>query len=88
MRSATGGGVDVAFEMAGSIKAMEIAWQVTRRGGTTVSAGLPHPDHRFPLPQVALVGEERILKDSYIGSCVPIRDVSGFSPRWAPRPKR
>jgi alcohol dehydrogenase len=78
VRDATAGGVDVAFEMAGSVKAMELAWQVTRRGGTTVTAGLPHPEHRFPLPQVALVGEERTVKGSYIGSCVPIRDVPRY----------
>lgn len=78
VRDATAGGVDVALEMAGSVKAMALAWQVTRRGGTTVTAGLPHPDHRFPLPQVALVGEERTLKGSYIGSCVPIRDVPRY----------
>jgi alcohol dehydrogenase len=78
VRDATQGGVDVALEMAGSVKAMELAWQVTRRGGTTVTAGLPHPDHRFRLPQVALVGEERAVKGSYIGSCVPIRDVPRY----------
>jgi alcohol dehydrogenase len=78
VRDATAGGVDVALEMAGSVKAMELAWQVTRRGGTTVTAGLPHPDHRFPLPQVALVGEERTVRGSYIGSCVPIRDVPRY----------
>jgi alcohol dehydrogenase len=78
VRAATAGGVDVALEMAGSVKAMELAWHVTRRGGTTVTAGLPHPDHRFPLPQVALVGEERTVKGSYIGSCVPIRDVPRY----------
>jgi alcohol dehydrogenase len=43
-----------------------------------VTAGLPHPDHRFPLPQVALVGEERTVKGNYIGSCVPIRDVPRY----------
>jgi alcohol dehydrogenase len=78
VRDATVGGVDVALEMAGSVKAMELAWQITRRGGTTVTAGLPHPDHRFALPQVALVGEERTVKGSYIGSCVPIRDVPRY----------
>jgi alcohol dehydrogenase len=78
VRAATAGGVDVALEMAGSVKAMELAWQVTRRGGTTAAAGLPHPAHRFPLPQVALVGEERTVKGSYISSCVPIRDVPRY----------
>jgi alcohol dehydrogenase len=78
VRDVTAGGVDVAFEMAGSVKAMALAWQVTRRGGATVTAGLPHPDHRFELPQVALVGEERTVRGSYIGSCVPIRDVPRY----------
>src|SRR3546814_19586612 len=33
--AATGGGVDYAFEMAGSVKAMDLCYRVTRRGGTT-----------------------------------------------------
>ena len=78
MKDATGGGVDYAFEMAGSVQAMELAYRVTRRGGTTVTAGLPHPDHRWPLQQVSLVAEERTVKGSYIGSCVPLRDIPRY----------
>lgn len=78
LRAATGGGVDHAFEMAGSVAAMELAYRITRRGGTTVTAGLPHPDRRFALQQVNLVAEERTLKGSYIGSCVPIRDLPRY----------
>ncbi|RMF17844.1 MAG: alcohol dehydrogenase [Alphaproteobacteria bacterium] len=75
IREWTGGGVDRALEMAGSPAALELAWSVTRRGGTTVSAGLPHPDRRFALAPVQLVGEERTLKGCYLGSCVPARDI-------------
>ncbi len=78
VREATGGGVDVAFEMAGSVKAMDLAYRITRRGGTTVTAGLPHPDNNFALQQVSLVAEERTVKGSYIGSCVPLRDVPRY----------
>ncbi len=78
VRTATGGGVDHAFEMAGSVTAMDLAYRITRRGGTTVTAGLPHPDKRFALQQVNLVAEERTLKGSYIGSCVPIRDLPRY----------
>ncbi len=78
VRKATGGGVDFAFEMAGSVKAMDLAYRVTRRGGTTVSAGLSHPDHDFALKHVGLVAEERTIKGSYIGSCVPARDIPRF----------
>ena len=75
IRSATSGGVDYAFEMAGSLPALELAWTITRRGGETVTAGLPHPDKRLSIPPVQLVGEERTLKGSYLGSCVPLRDI-------------
>lgn len=78
VRAATGGGVDVAFEMAGAVRAMELAFAVTRRGGTTVTAGLPPPGAALPLPLVQLVAEERTVKGSYIGSCVPARDVPRY----------
>jgi alcohol dehydrogenase len=78
VRQLTRGGVDFAFEMAGAIPAMELAWRITRRGGSTVSAGLPHPDKRFQLPPVQLVGEERTLRGSYIGSAVPARDIPRY----------
>ena len=57
--------------MAGAVRAMELAYKITRRGGTTVTAGLPPPDAALPLPLVQLVAEERTVKGSYIGTCVP-----------------
>ncbi len=78
VREATSGGVDYAFEMVGSVKAMDLAYRITARGGTTVSAGLSHPDHDFALKHVNLVAEERTIKGSYLGSCVPLRDVPRF----------
>ena len=78
VRDLTGGGVDFAFEMAGALKAMELAYKVTRRGGTTVTAGLPPPDAALALPLVNLVAEERTVKGSYIGTCVPSRDLPRY----------
>ncbi len=78
VRAATGGGVDYAFELAGAVRALDTAWRVTRRGGMTVTAGLPPPDAAFALPAVALVAEERTLKGSYIGTCVPSRDIPRY----------
>jgi len=78
VKGATAGGVDVAFDFAGSVQALEMAYRVTRRGGTTVSAGLPNPRHSFPLPALNLVAEERTLKGSYIGTCVPLRDIPRY----------
>ena len=75
IRSLSGGGVEVAFDMAGAVPALELAYAATARGGTTVTAGLPHPDKRMTLAPVTLVAEERTLKGSYIGSAAPLRDV-------------
>jgi alcohol dehydrogenase len=78
VRDLTRGGVAFAFEMAGAARALELAYRITRRGGSTVSAGLSHPDQRFSLQHLNLVAEERTLKGSYLGSCVPSRDVPRY----------
>ncbi len=78
VKALTGGGVEVAIEMAGSVRALELAYKITKRGGTTVTAGLPPPEATLPLPVVNLVAEERTVKGSYIGACVPTRDIPRF----------
>ncbi|MDP7345332.1 MAG: zinc-binding dehydrogenase, partial [Alphaproteobacteria bacterium] len=49
VREATGGGLDYAFECVGKVEAMELACAITRRGGTTVTSGLSHPEHKMQL---------------------------------------
>jgi len=78
IRDLTHGGVHYAFEMAGAVKAMELAYRITRRGGTTVTAGLPHPQHLFSTPHVGMVAEERTIKGSYLGSSNPARDIPRY----------
>jgi alcohol dehydrogenase len=78
IRELSGGGVDVGFEMAGSARAALLAFEVVKRGGSTVIAGLAPPDARMALPLVQLVAEERSVKGSYIGTCVPMRDVPRY----------
>lgn len=78
IREVTKGGVDYAFEFAGSVKAMELAYHITRRGGTTVTAGLPPPGASFSFLQSGLVAEERTIKGCYIGACVPVRDLPRY----------
>lgn len=78
VREATGGGADHVFEFAGSVRAFETAYRITRRGGTTTTAGLPPAAAQFGLPMVNLVAEERTVKGSYIGSCVPVRDLGRY----------
>ena len=77
-KALTGGGAEFVFEMAGAVPALELAMEITGRGGMTVTAGLPHPQKMLSFPAVRLVAEERTLKGSYIGSCVPRRDVARY----------
>ena len=78
VREATSGGVDYALELAGSVKALRLAYDITRRGGTTATAGLANLNDELSIPAVGLVGEERTIKGSYLGSCVPLRDVPRY----------
>jgi len=78
LREIAHGGVHHAIEAAGNEAVLAQAYAATRRGGTTVSVGLPPPDRRLSIPAVSLVGEERTIKGSYMGSSVPSRDLPRF----------
>src|SRR5579859_1570673 len=78
VKELTGGGADYAFEAVGNASVLAQAYAATRRGGTTVSVGLPHPEQQLQLQAVSLVAEERTLMGSYMGSAVPRRDVPRF----------
>ena len=74
----TKGGVHYSFECVGSEKAMELAYKTLKRGGTVVSSGLSHPDKSFSIKHVDLVANEKIIKGSFLGSCVPDRDIPAY----------
>ena len=78
VKALTNGGADFAFEFAGVGSALENAYAMTRRGGVTVTAGLPPPQAALGVNIVSLVAEERTLKGSYIGTCVPVRDIPRY----------
>jgi alcohol dehydrogenase len=73
--AATQGGVHIAVESAGVPKALELAFAVTRVGGCTVAAGLPNPEKVVNISHFLLGAQERTLKGSYMGSCIPSRDI-------------
>jgi Zn-dependent alcohol dehydrogenase len=75
VREATGGGAMHVIETVGSAAVLAEAYAATRRGGTTVTVGLPHPEQQLTIPAVSLVTEEKTLRGSYLGSSVPERDI-------------
>jgi alcohol dehydrogenase len=78
VRELSRGGAEFTFESVGSEKVLMQAYRSTRRGGTTVTMGLPHPEKMFSVPAASITAEERSIKGSYMGSCVPSRDIPRF----------
>ncbi|MDG1319639.1 MAG: zinc-binding dehydrogenase, partial [Paracoccaceae bacterium] len=83
LQDLTNGGVDTALDFTGNVQALRFAYDATRRGGTTVTAGLPNPRAVVEIPAVGLTAEERTLKGSYLGSGVPSRDIQRFLALYA-----
>jgi alcohol dehydrogenase len=78
VRELTGGGAHYAFEVVGSAEVLAQAYGATRRGGTTVTVGLPGPQRMFSVPAVQITAEERTVRGSFMGSAVPRRDIPRF----------
>ncbi|HBQ22607.1 MAG: alcohol dehydrogenase [SAR116 cluster bacterium] len=78
VRDLTSGGVDFAIELAGAIGAMRTAYNLVRRGGSVVTAGLSPAGQDFSFEHATLVAEEKSILGSYMGSCVPVRDIPRF----------
>lgn len=78
IRRVVPGGVDKAVETVGSAAVLAEAFAATGRGGTTVTVGLPDPSEMLSIPATLLTGEEKTIRGSYLGSCVPRRDIPRF----------
>ena len=78
IKDLTSGGTETTFEAVGNEQVVAQAFGATRRGGKTVAIGLPHPNRQLTIPASILVGEERQLMGSYMGSCIPQRDIPRF----------
>jgi alcohol dehydrogenase len=82
VKDLTGGGAEVCFEAAGVPAVLEAAFRATRRGGTTVAMGLPHPSRTLTLPALAFAGLGQSLVGSYMGSASPQRDIPRYLALW------
>lgn len=78
----TNGGGDVVVETAGKAVVLAAAYKATRRGGRTVTVGLPNPAEMLSIPAVSLVGDGKTLMGSYMGSSIPARDIPRYIALW------
>jgi alcohol dehydrogenase len=82
IQNASPGGADVVIETAGKAAVLAAAYKATRRGGRTVTVGLPNPAEMLSIPAVSLVGEAKTLMGSYMGSSIPSRDIPRYISLW------
>jgi S-(hydroxymethyl)glutathione dehydrogenase / alcohol dehydrogenase len=75
VRELLGGGVDHAFEALGRPDTIETAVALTGRGGQAVLIGMASPETRVALDALTTTLEERCVRGSWYGSCVPLRDI-------------
>ena len=72
------GGVDHAFEFAGSVAATETCYRSIRRGGEVLIVGLAPNRSLFSFDPSEIVNAEKSIRGSYMGSCVPVRDIPRY----------
>jgi alcohol dehydrogenase len=78
VKDLTRGGLDHAFDMAGTVKALEMAYACLRTGGSLTSAGLAPFDAEMRIKPYDMVSREIRVQGSYMGSCTPSRDLPKY----------
>lgn len=76
--SLTGGGADFVFDITGARSVMAYAPEMLRPGGEVICVGLGASDARHDFNHASLVSQERAIRGSFMGSCVPDRDIPHY----------
>jgi S-(hydroxymethyl)glutathione dehydrogenase/alcohol dehydrogenase len=75
LRELVPAGVDHAFEALGRPETIATTVELTARGGQALLIGMAPPDARIGLDALTMTLEERCVRGSWYGSCVPLRDI-------------
>ena len=78
IRDLTGGGVEWCFEISGARPAMKTAWDLTRKGGEIICVGFGSFSDMYDYPHALLVGQEKVIRGSIMGSAVAARDIPRY----------
>lgn len=82
LRAVAGEGFDFAFDVVGSPATIRLAWEATRRGGTTVVVGAGRMDADVVFSPFELFYMERNLRGCVYGSADVRRDFHRFLALW------
>jgi S-(hydroxymethyl)glutathione dehydrogenase/alcohol dehydrogenase len=75
-------GVDTAFEVVGTPATIRLAWELTRRGGTTVVVGAGGVTERVEFTPSELFYDAKTLLGCVYGSADPDRDFAALLEHW------
>jgi S-(hydroxymethyl)glutathione dehydrogenase / alcohol dehydrogenase len=75
VRELVGGGVDHAFEALGRPETIATTLELVGRGGEAVLIGMAPPEALVAFDALTTTLEERVVRGSWYGSCVPLRDL-------------
>jgi S-(hydroxymethyl)glutathione dehydrogenase / alcohol dehydrogenase len=75
VREIVPGGVDHSFEALGRPETIANAIAMIGRGGQALLIGMAPPDARVGIDALTTTLEERAVRGSWYGSCVPLRDL-------------
>lgn len=78
IRDISGGGVHYVFEVSGAQPALTTATEILRPRGEVICVGLAASDQEYKYKHTPLVTEERSIRGSFMGSCVPERDIPRY----------
>jgi S-(hydroxymethyl)mycothiol dehydrogenase len=79
IRSATGGGVQYAFEAVGLPQTAVQAIQSCEPGGECVLIGVPNPKAELTLPLARFFFSRVTVRSSHYGDCLPARDFPVYA---------
>lgn len=83
VRALTDGGADYVFDITGAPAVMANAPEMLHPGGEVICVGLGASDTRFEYNHASLVTQERSIRGSFMGSCVPSRDIPRYMDLFA-----
>lgn len=78
VRSLTGGGADFVFDITGVAAVTAYAQTMLAPSGELVCVGLGASDAQHCYHHAPLVASERVIRGSFMGSCVPDRDIPRY----------
>src|SRR5699024_12203891 len=70
------GGAEYVFETAGVVPAMQVAYAITKRGGSTVTTGLPDPKAEFSLDRKSTRLNSSHVSNSYAVFCLKKKKIT------------